>query len=84
MGAVPSCGWKGPGHVAPALCEVGSNTENATGDMGYCIQTCNCDADCSVPGAYCMPNWDTTLAAAAGMKGLCVGAGPAPQPMTCN
>lgn len=88
LGAVPSCGWKGPGSVAPALCRMttgwaqyGGKT-NGTGDLAYCLQTCNCDADCTAPGARCWPLPDA-IAAASGKKGVCQGS-PPPQQLTCN
>jgi hypothetical protein len=60
-GAVPSCGWAGPGDVpADAYClaslspivEAGGPS---AGDKGLCMQLCDCNSDCLHPDFVCLP-----------------------------
>jgi hypothetical protein len=84
IGAVPSCGWQGPGHVAPALCLASDGWGNlftgmpqTAGDYGYCIQTCDTDADCQHPAfPACAPisqapRATPDLPAQSGKEGIC-------------
>lgn len=59
LGAMPSCGWSGPGtgpanatclYPAPGLDALGAGV----GDLGYCGQLCDCDNEC-LPEYECLP-----------------------------
>lgn len=57
IGANPSCGWSGSGP-APSFClyatsVVADNGGPGLGDLGLCIQFCDCNADCKTPGLVC-------------------------------
>ncbi|MBK7582220.1 MAG: hypothetical protein IPI67_18690 [Myxococcales bacterium] len=57
IGANPSCGWSGTGP-APSYClyassVVADNGGPGVGDLGLCIQFCDCDSDCKTPGLKC-------------------------------
>ena len=56
------CGWDGTG-AADNACVFGtiiSASSPATGDVGICGKLCDCNADCSSPGDYCV---DDTMGA---------------------
>jgi len=57
IGANPSCGWSGTGP-APSFCiyatsVVADNGGPGLGDLGLCIQFCDCNSDCKAPGLVC-------------------------------
>jgi hypothetical protein len=50
---------------------VSPRTDNfAPGDAAYCLQKCDCDADCSNPADRCLP-WDAETAKHYGSQGVC-------------
>lgn len=56
LGSNPSCGWNGQG-AAPSACiylsSIVSDNGGGIGDLGFCIQFCDCNADCKNPGLIC-------------------------------
>jgi hypothetical protein len=75
IGAVPQCGWQGPGTVAPAYCALTDGwsfgVPQTVGDYGYCAQTCDCDAECTAPSTHCNAFDDPELASTLQKKGVC-------------
>lgn len=61
VGANPSCGWSDTTKPAPSMCLYGSTIvadnsptgEVGLGDLGFCIQFCDCNSDCKNPGMVC-------------------------------
>lgn len=55
-----------------------------SGDVGYCQQWCNCDADCLHPADHCLPWQDAELAQHFGMRGACEVAGNGAATLSCD
>ncbi|MEN9580242.1 MAG: hypothetical protein RJA70_3251, partial [Pseudomonadota bacterium] len=55
---------------AAGFCGVYGALDSADGDLGYCQQTCDCNADCDHPEAVCAP--DPFSAGITGRTGVCV------------
>jgi hypothetical protein len=58
MGAVPQCGWSGPGTTADAFClysatVISQNGGPGVGDRGSCGQLCDCNSQCANPSMVC-------------------------------
>ena len=68
VGGPIACGWSGKGTPS-ALCDDGGGTL-VFGDLGQCVELCDCNSDCSAMGAVCAP-----LGSAYGHAGRCVPAG---------
>lgn len=52
------CGWDGTGP-ADAACLFGTSLSDGPskpGDVGVCGKLCDCNADCTNPGQYCLDN----------------------------
>lgn len=66
-----SCGWSGTGP-AQAACMKGFVPNAADlGDLGTCVQLCDCQVFCDDPNMVCTPNPDFDLAQKWGMDGYC-------------
>jgi hypothetical protein len=59
----------GNGHGACQMPRFGDNY--AVGDIGYCQPTCNCNAECQVPGDECFAWGDRTTEQLYSSKGAC-------------
>lgn len=72
IGALPSCGWGGPGTgPAPAFC-VDLGAPFAYGDRAHCFKLCNCDGDCGGSGMACKLLDDPAVAKLTEKKGRCI------------
>jgi hypothetical protein len=68
IGVVPSCKWTGPGARANAACLRGP-TVTGQGDLGECVELCDCDDDCHAP--FKCTAFTGTLPMDTGRKGTC-------------
>jgi hypothetical protein len=68
-GTVPQCGWSG-GTSMPAMCGLFFGAAGGLADLGFCLQACNCNADCTARNPAFICNPDSTLAAY-GKAGVC-------------
>lgn len=67
-----SCGWSGTGP-AQAACMKGFLPNAAdVGDLGTCVQLCDCQVFCDDPNMVCVQNSDFDLAQKWGMDGYCM------------
>jgi hypothetical protein len=67
------CGWNGHG-AAENACLYGtilSADEPALGDLGICTKLCDCNADCSAPGDYCLDDTGGGIMNVWGRAGYC-------------
>jgi hypothetical protein len=72
IGVVPSCGWEGPGAgSAQEFCLFSSTTDAvAVGDLGFCGQLCDCNAQCANADFVCIPG-TPAFTQATGRLGYC-------------
>ena len=76
-GALPACGWNGPGTgPADAFCvyaytEVLNGGGPGLGDIGSCGQLCNCNSDCRNPDVQCEPINNAQFSQSVGKLGIC-------------
>ncbi len=76
-GALPACGWDGPGTGdADAFCvyaysEVVDGGGPGVGDLGACGQLCNCDDECRSPAFRCVAHDSAQFEQATGKAGIC-------------
>jgi hypothetical protein len=76
VGALPSCGWSGPGAgPAPAICANLPGPKLAFGDLAHCTKLCDCDDDCA-PSLGCAPFVDPNVVGSTGRAGYCAPGGP--------
>ena len=75
IGAIPSCGWSGPGTPAEAFClfVAGSFANVGVGDAGLCGKLCDCDDDC-LPSQQCEGFGDPQSEQIFMKKGYCTAA----------
>jgi hypothetical protein len=80
-GRLATCGWTGAGPAQAACFLFPTSVLDAGGpgygDVGNCVQLCDCNSQCSHPGFVCEPLGDADYEAYWGRKGLCVLKGPA-------
>jgi hypothetical protein len=56
FGALDGCGFQAGPLTKPvpgAACAIRSSTTSDVGDLGYCLQLCDVDADCLASGFGC-------------------------------
>ena len=72
IGALPACGWSGPGTPAEAYCLFTASTfpQIGIGDQGLCGKLCNCDKDC-LPSQRCDGFGDPQTEQAFQKRGYC-------------
>lgn len=66
-----SCGWVGSGPAAAACMKSFVPSATDVGDLGTCVQLCDCQNFCSDPNMVCTPNPDFALKQKWGMDGYC-------------
>lgn len=86
-GRVATCGWTGTGPAAAACYLFPVSVLDAGGpgygDVGNCVQLCDCNKDCLHPGFVCEPLGSTDLEMYWGRKGLCALKGEAGEIADC-
>lgn len=75
FGRIATCGWTGTGPAAAACYLFPVSVLDAGGpgygDVGNCVQLCDCNKDCLNPAFVCEPLGSTELEMYWGRKGLC-------------
>jgi hypothetical protein len=85
IGALPACGWSGPGTPADAYCLFVASSFNQVGigDRGLCGKLCNCDQDC-LPSQRCDDFGDPQTQQAFQKRGYCTDPSQTPGIPSCN
>jgi hypothetical protein len=72
VGEELTCGWSGPGTPADAVCfKDGKYDSGDYGDVGQCVQLCDCSTPCTHPNQVCTFINDGTLVQFWGHGGYC-------------
>lgn len=86
-GRVATCGWTGAGAASTACFLVPTSVLDAGGpgygDVGHCVQLCDCNKDCANPGFVCEPLGLVEYETYWGRKGLCTLKGSGGDLPTC-